>query len=107
MITNGYLNRSGRIQSIIRAIHFLRAERPDLLKTEMEKIYSELLNNSHPKKFVDRVKTRITNQTPSERNWTSTVCIPYVPKSQKRAEERSIRKVSEWHSPLQALWGSR
>ncbi len=60
---------------------FLRAERlcstPDLLKTEMERVYPELLNNSYPKKFIDREKTRITNQ---ERNWTSTVCIPYVPK---------------------------
>ncbi len=25
-------------------------------------------------------KTRITNQAPLERNWTSTVCIPFVPK---------------------------
>ncbi len=46
----------------------------------MERIYSELLNNSYPKKFIDRVKTRIPNQVPLERNWTSTVCIPYVPK---------------------------
>ncbi len=84
-------------QGFIKGL-FLRAERlcstPDLLKTEMERIYSELLNNSYPKKFIDREKTRIPNQAPLERNWTSTVCIPYVPKSQKRAEERSIRKVS-------------
>ncbi len=46
----------------------------------MERIYSELLNNSYPKKFIDRVKTRIANQVPLERNWTSTVYIPYVPK---------------------------
>ncbi len=44
----------------------------------MERIYSELLNNSYPKKFIDRVKTRIPNQAPLERNWRSTVCIPYV-----------------------------
>ncbi len=49
-------------------------------ETEMQIIYSELLNNSYPKKFIDRVKTCITNQAPLERNWTSTVCIPYVPK---------------------------
>ncbi len=46
----------------------------------MERIYSELLNNSYPKKFIDRVKTRIPNQAPLERNWTSTACIPYLPK---------------------------
>ncbi len=61
-----------------------RAERlcstPDLLKTEMERIYSSQLNHSYPKKFIDCVKTRITNQAPLERNWTSTVCIPYVPR---------------------------
>ncbi len=47
----------------------------------MERIYSEILNNSYPKKFIDRVKTRITNQAPLDCNWTSTVCIPYVPKT--------------------------
>ncbi len=46
----------------------------------MERIYSELLNNLYPKKFIDRIKTRITNQAPFERSWTSTICIPYVPK---------------------------
>ncbi len=38
----------------------LRAERffstPYLLKNEMERIYSEPLNKSYPKKFIDRVK---------------------------------------------------
>ncbi len=46
----------------------------------MERIYSEPLNNSYPKKFIDRVKARITTQAPLDRNWTSTVCISYVPK---------------------------
>ncbi len=45
-----------------------------------EIIYSELLKNLYPEKFIDRLKTRITNQAPWERNWTSTICIPYVPK---------------------------
>ncbi len=43
-------------QGFIRGI-FLRAKRlcstPELLKTEMERIYSELLNNSYPEKFID------------------------------------------------------
>ncbi len=30
---------------------------------------------------MDRVKTRIANQAPLKRNWTSTVCIPYVPRT--------------------------
>ncbi len=46
-------------QGFIKGL-FLRAERlcstPDLLKTEIERIYSELLNNSYPKKFIDRKK---------------------------------------------------
>ncbi len=46
----------------------------------MERIYSELFNISYSKNFIDRVKTRITNPAPLERNWTSTVCIHYVPK---------------------------
>ncbi len=49
-----------------------------LLKSRNGRIYSELLNNSYPKKFIDRVKTRITNQAQLARNWTSTVCFPYV-----------------------------
>ncbi len=44
----------------------------------MARIYSELLSNSCPKKFIDRVKTRITDQAPLERNWRSTACMPYV-----------------------------
>ncbi len=36
------------------------------------------MNNSYPKKFIDRVKTRITNKAPLGRNWTSTVCVPCV-----------------------------
>ncbi len=35
----------------------------------MERIYSELLNNSYAKKFIDYVKTRITNQAPLEHDW--------------------------------------
>ncbi len=58
-------------QGFIKGL-FLRAERlcstPDLLKTEMERIYSELLNNSYPEKFIDRVNTRITNQAPLDVN---------------------------------------
>ncbi len=46
----------------------------------MEIIYSELLNNSYPKIFIDSVKARITNQAPLERNWSLTVSITYVPK---------------------------
>ncbi len=46
----------------------------------MERIYSELLNNSYPEKFIERVKTCITNQAQMERSSTSTTCIPYVPK---------------------------
>ncbi len=42
--------------------------------------WKELLKNSYPKKFIDCVNTRITNQAPLEHNWKSTVCIPYVPK---------------------------
>ncbi len=74
--TGRYLNfhschSSATKQGFIKGL-FLRAERlcstPDLLKTEMERIYSELLNNSYPKKFIDRVKTRIRNQAPLERH---------------------------------------
>ncbi len=74
--TGRYLNlhschSSATKQGFIKGL-FLRAERlgstPDLLKTEMERIYSDLLNNSYPKKFIDRVKTRIPNQAPLERN---------------------------------------
>ncbi len=68
-------------QGFIKGL-LLRAERlcstPDLLKTEIERIYSELLSYSYPKMFIDGVKTRITNQVPLERNWTSTICISYV-----------------------------
>ncbi len=39
------------------------------------------LNNSYPNKFIYRVKTRIRKQAPLERNWASTVCIPYLPKT--------------------------
>ncbi len=76
--------RSFKIAVTERAYFFRKYSRtwpsfstPDLLKTEMKRIYSELLNNSYPKKFIDRVKTRITNQAPFECNWTSAVCMPY------------------------------
>ncbi len=45
----------------------------------MERIFSEFLNNSYPKKLIDPVKTRIRNQAKLERTWTSPVCIPYIP----------------------------
>ncbi len=86
--TGRYLNfyschSSATKQGLIKGL-FLRAERlcstPDVLKTEIKRIYSELLNNSYPKKFIDRVKTRVRNQAPLERNWAPTVCIPYAPK---------------------------
>ncbi len=40
---------------------------------------------------IDRVKTRITNQAPLERNGTSTVCIPYVPKIRRTLNPECIR----------------
>ncbi len=46
----------------------------------MERIYSELLINLHSETFIDRVKTRFTNQAPLKRNWTATVCNTFVPK---------------------------
>ncbi len=61
------------------SINMLAATGP-LLKSRNGRISSELLNNSYPKKFIDRVKTRIANQALLARNWTSTICIPYVPK---------------------------
>ncbi len=86
--TGRYLNfhschSSATKQGFIKGL-FLRAERlcstPNLLKSEIERIYSGLLNDSYPEKFIDHVKTRITNQAPLDHNWTSTVCIPYVPR---------------------------
>ncbi len=72
----------------------LRADRlcvtADLPNTEMERIYSELLNNSNSKRFINRVKSRIKNQAPLERNWTSTVCIPCVPKISQAVNPEGI-----------------
>ncbi len=91
----------GFIKGLVQTVERL-CSTPDLLKIEMERIYSQLMNNSYPKKLIDRVNTRITNQAPLERNWTSIAFLTFQ-LFQKRSEERSIRKVSEWHSPKPAL----
>ncbi len=62
--TGRYLNfhscYSSATEQVFIKGFFLRVERlcstPDLLKTEMERIYSQRMNNSYPKKLIARVK---------------------------------------------------
>ncbi len=60
-------------QGLVNGLFLRLCSTPDLLKTKKGKIYSELLNYSNSKTFIDGVKTRITNKVPSEHNWMSTV----------------------------------
>ncbi len=39
------------------------------------------------------VKTRTTNQAPLERNWMSTVCIPYVPKKCRSHQKNALSSI--------------
>ncbi len=79
---------------------FLRVERlcssPDLLRTEMEVIYAELLSNSYPQRFI--VSVAKSDRKPSTFwNIVGRQQSPFLrhKKYQKRYKEGSIRKAGQ------------